>query len=110
MPRERYQNRVDLLQGTLDMLILRAVRSGPQPRLRHQPGHSRRIERGAAGRDRLALPGAPPAREKGLIKSEWKLTEFNQRAKYYRLTAAGQKQLEAERARWRQMLTPSPPC
>lgn len=98
----RRANRLDLLQGTLDMLILRAVRTTPQ----HGYGISQAIRAGSNELLQVETGSLYPAlhrlEKKGLIKAEWKLTEFNQRAKYYRLTAAGQKQLEAERARWQQ--------
>jgi PadR family transcriptional regulator, regulatory protein PadR len=101
-PSARASSRLDLLQGTLDMLILRAVRSGPQ----HGYGISQAIRAGSNEVLRVETGSLYPAlhrlEKKGLIKAEWKLTEFNQRAKYYRLTAAGQKQLEAERTRWQQ--------
>jgi PadR family transcriptional regulator, regulatory protein PadR len=84
----RASARLDLLQGTLDLLILRAVRSGSNEVLRVETGS--------------LYPALHRLEKKGLIKAEWKLTEFNQRAKYYRLTVAGQKQLDAERARWQQ--------
>jgi PadR family transcriptional regulator, regulatory protein PadR len=100
--RGRSANRVDLLQGTLDMLILRAVRFSPQ----HGYGISQAIRAGSNDVLQVETGSLYPAlhrlEKKGLIKSEWKLSEYNQRAKFYRLTAAGQKQLEAERARWSQ--------
>jgi PadR family transcriptional regulator, regulatory protein PadR len=100
--RTRAEKRLDLLQGTLDMLILRAVRSGPQ----HGYGISQAIREGSNAVLQVETGSLYPAlhrlEKKGLVASEWKLSEYNQRAKYYRLTAAGQKQLEAERARWRQ--------
>jgi PadR family transcriptional regulator PadR len=98
----RASSRLDLLQGTLDMLILRAVRFAPQ----HGYGISQAIRAGSNEVLRVETGSLYPAlhrlEKKGLIKAEWKLTEFNQRAKYYRVTAAGQKQLEAERTRWQQ--------
>jgi PadR family transcriptional regulator, regulatory protein PadR len=100
--RERSSRRVDLLQGTLDMLILRAVRPGPQ----HGYGISQAIRAGSHDVLQVETGSLYPAlhrlEKRGLVKSEWKLSEYNQRAKYYRLTAAGLKQLEAERARWQQ--------
>jgi PadR family transcriptional regulator PadR len=102
MTRDRPDKRLDLLQGTLDMLILRAIRAAPQ----HGYGISQAIRAGTNEVLQVETGSLYPAlhrlEKKGLVKSEWKISEFNQRAKYYRLTAAGQKQLEAERARWQQ--------
>jgi len=93
---------LELLQGTLDMLILRAVRGAPQ----HGYGISQAIREGSSDVLQVETGSLYPAlhrlEKKGLVESEWKLSEYNQRAKYYRLTPAGRKQLEAERARWRQ--------
>ena len=100
MPRERYQNRIELLQGTLDMLILRALRAGP----RHGYAITQAIAAGS--RDVLQVetgslyPALHRMEKRGLVVAEWALTDFNQRAKFYRLTPAGRRQLEAERARW----------
>ena len=94
--------RLDLLQGTLDLLILRTVAIAPMhgwaisQRIQQVSGDVLRVNQGSL------YPALHRLEKKGLIKSDWKISEFNQRAKYYRLTAAGQKQLEAERERWRQ--------
>ena len=60
--RERYQNRIELLQGTLDLLDPADAAVGAAARLRHRPGDPAGIERRAAGRHRIALPGAPSSR------------------------------------------------
>lgn len=101
--KERYRNRIELLQGTLDMLILRTLQSGPQ----HGYGIGNTIR--ANSRDLLQVetgslyPALHRLEKQGWVKSEWKLTETNQRAKYYRLTPAGRKQLASEHARWTQL-------
>jgi transcriptional regulator len=97
---ERYQNRIELLQGTLDMLILRALSGGP----RHGYGITQTIRAGS--RDVLQVetgslyPALHRMEKRGLVAAEWGITDFNQRAKFYRLTPAGRRQLEAEHARW----------
>lgn len=102
--RERYQNRIELLQGTLDMLILQTLQWGPQ----HGYGISQSIQ----GRSREVLqvetgslyPALHRLEKQRWVSSEWKLTESNQRAKFYRLTPAGKKQLLSEQARWSQIV------
>jgi transcriptional regulator len=99
-PRQRYKNRIDLVQGTLDMLILRTLQWGP----RH--GHGIGLAIRAGSEDVLQVehgslyPALHRLEKQGWIASAWKVTENNQRAKYYRLTAAGKKQLAVERTRW----------
>jgi transcriptional regulator len=94
---------LDLLQGTLDMLILKAVSLGPL----HGYGILLRIEQ--ISRDRLAIqqgslyPALYRLQHQGLISSEWGESENNRRAKYYQLTAAGRKQLRVETENWNQM-------
>ena len=95
-----YQNRIELLQGTLDMLILRTLQWGPQH------GHGIKVAIRAGSEDVLQVdhgslyPALHRLEEQGWVKAEWKLSENNQRAKYYRLTARGRKQLVAAQSRW----------
>ena len=92
--------RADLLQGTLDMLILRTLQWGPQhghgvgQAIRHSSAELLQIERGSL------YPALHRLEEQGLIAAEWKASELNRRAKYYRLTPAGRRQLTAEKSRW----------
>jgi transcriptional regulator len=102
--KERYQNRIELLQGTLDMLILRTLQWGPQHghgiglAIRSGSGELLQVEHGSL------YPALHRLERQGWIASEWKMTENKQRARYYRLTAAGKKQLAAERSRWGQLV------
>ena len=99
----RYQNRIELLQGTLDMLILQSLQWGPQHgygighAIRAHSGELLKVETGSL------YPALHRLEKQGWVKSEWKLTETGQRAKFYRITAAGKKQLAAEADRWSQM-------
>jgi PadR family transcriptional regulator, regulatory protein PadR len=101
--RPAYQNRIELLQGTLDMLILRTLAWGPQ----HGYGISNAIRAGSGEVLRAETGSLYPAlhrlEKQGWVKAEWKQSENRQRAKYYCLTAAGRKQLAAEHSQWKQI-------
>ena len=90
----------DLLAGTLDMLILRIVKGGPvhgldiAQRIERQSDQALLIEQGSL------YPALHRLEERGWIKAEWGTTENNRRARYYKLTALGRKQLLAEANRW----------
>jgi PadR family transcriptional regulator, regulatory protein PadR len=94
------QDKLDVLQGTLDLLILRTLQWGPQ----HGHGIGQVIR--AKSDDLLQLehgslyPALHRLRRAGLIDSEWGVTENNQRAKYYRLTPAGKRRLSDEESKW----------
>lgn len=101
---KRHKSRIELLQGTLDMLILQALLFGPQhgyrigQSIRTGSGEVLQIETGSL------YPALHRLEKRGWLKSEWGVSENNQRAKYYRLTPAGKKQLISERSRWNQMI------
>jgi PadR family transcriptional regulator PadR len=101
--RERYQNRIELLQGTLDMLILQTLRWGAQ----HGYGIGQAIRSGSGEVLQVETGSLYPAlhrlEKQAWIKSEWRSSEHNQRAKYYRLTAAGKRQLASKHNRWNQL-------
>jgi transcriptional regulator len=96
--------RLDLLQGTLDMLILRTLQWGPQhghgigQAIRAQSEDSLRVETGSL------YPALHRLERRGWLKAEWGVSEANQRAKYYRLTAAGKSQLVLEQDRWSRLV------
>src|SRR5215467_6817905 len=100
MGRETYQNRIELLQGTLDMLILQTLQWGPQ----HGHGIGQAIRANSDDLLQVETGSLYPAlhrlERQRWIKSEWKVSENKQRAKYYRLTPAGKKQLSTEQNRW----------
>ena len=102
--RERYQNRIELLQGTLDMLILQTLQWGPE----HGYGISQSIARRSSDLLQVETGSLYPAlhrlERQGWVASQWKQTESNQRAKFYRLTPSGKKQLLSEQERWGQMV------
>ncbi len=105
MEQKRYRPRLEILQGTLDMLILQTLQWGPQhgyaigATLRTQSAESLKIETGSL------YPALHRLEDQGWVKAEWRQTEANQRAKFYRLTPKGKKQLLQERDRWSQLVT-----
>ena len=90
----------NLLQGTLDMMILKALSTGE----RHGLGISRRIEQITRGTFQVKPGSLFPAlhrmEEQGWLASYWGESENNRRAKFYRLTKSGRRQLESEAAHW----------
>jgi transcriptional regulator len=97
-------DRVELLQGTLDMLILQTLLWGPQHGygisqvIRAQSAEALQVETGSL------YPALHRLEKQGWVKSEWDVSDTNQRAKYYRLTPAGKKHLLRERDRWDQLV------
>jgi PadR family transcriptional regulator len=102
--REKYKNRIELLQGTLDLLILQTLQWGPQ----HGHGIGRAIRANSGELLNVETGSLYPAlhrlENQGWISSDWKISENNQRAKYYRLTATGKKQLSTEQSKWKLMV------
>lgn len=94
------KDRADLLQGTLDMLILKALSLGQM----HGYGVGQRIMQLAEDMLRVEEGSLYPAlyrlEERGWIESEWGTSENNRRARFYRLTRAGRKQLQVEEENW----------
>ena len=102
-PRSKSQNdaeRLEILQGTLDMLILKTLRWGPI----HGHGIAHAIERTSEDVLKIEHGSLYPALQRllqeGWIAAEWGTSENNRRARFYRLTRAGKKQLIAERSKW----------
>jgi len=93
----------DLLQGTLDLLVLKTLALGPQ----HGWGISQRIQQ--VSRDVLQVnqgslyPALHRLEQQGWIAAEWGTSEHNRQAKFYRLTRTGQKQLAAETENWERL-------
>src|SRR5205814_5628664 len=98
------QSQVELLQGTLDMLVLRTLQWGPE----HGHGVGQSIQRSSADLLQIERGSLYPALHRleaqGLISSEWKSSDLNRRAKYYKLTPAGEKQLLNEESKWKLMV------
>jgi len=95
-----YRNRIELLQGTLDMLILQTLQWGPQ----HGHGIAQAIR---ANSDELLqvetgslYPALHRLEKQGWLSAEWGVSANNQRARFYKLTAAGKKQLASEQSKW----------
>src|ERR1700758_5157229 len=92
--------RVELLQGTLDLLILRTLLAGPT----HGHAIAKHIQRTSEELLQVETGSLYPAlhrlEAKGWIAASWDLSDKGKRAKYYRLTARGQKQLVAEQSKW----------
>src|SRR3954447_7071899 len=93
-------SRMELLQGTLDVLILRTLLAGPT----HGHAIAKHIQRTSEDLLQVETGSLYPAlhrlEAKGWITASWELSEKGKRARYYRITAAGRKQLAAERSKW----------
>jgi PadR family transcriptional regulator, regulatory protein PadR len=97
-------DRVELPQGTLDLLILRALALEPQhgwaisERLQQTSSDVLRVQQGSL------YPALHRLERRGWIKAHWGTSDNNRRAKYYELTTSGRKQLEAETRSWRKLV------
>src|SRR6516225_11809080 len=97
----RAQSKSDLLQGTLDLLVLQTLDSlGPL----HGYAIAARLEQVSSGALQLNMgtlyPGLMRLEQRGLVRASWGVTDTNRNARFYTITAAGRRQLAAERAEW----------
>lgn len=98
------EQKLDILQGTLDLMVLRTLTTlGPQ----HGYAIASRLEQVGQGSLRLNMGTLYPAlvrlEQRGLVRAKWGTTESNRRARFYEITPAGRKQMQAERKQWQQM-------
>ncbi len=99
-----YQNRIEIMQGTLDMLILKTLQWGEQhgygisQAIRVTSGEVLQVETGSL------YPALHRLERQGWVSAQWKKSESNQRAKFYRITALGKKQLASDYERWGRMV------
>jgi PadR family transcriptional regulator len=104
-PRDRYRNRTEILQGTLDMLILQTLQWAPRhgyalsKAIRTNSGEILKVDTGSL------YPALHRLERKGWIAAEWKISELGPRLRVYRLTKTGRKQLVSERSRWQRLTT-----
>jgi len=98
------KKRTDLLRGTLDLLVLKALSLEPL----HGVAISRRITQITAGAFQVSFGSLFPSlhrmEERGWVEAEWRTSENNRRAKFYRLTSAGRAQLKAEERQWNKVV------
>ncbi len=100
---ERYQNRIEILQGTLDLLILRTLQWGPQhgyaisQAIRAHCGEVLQVDTGSL------YPALHRLERQGWIAAEWKMSENKQRTRVYRITATGKRQLATQTSRWERL-------
>lgn len=98
--RPRSDGRMDLLQGTLELLILRTLRAGPNHghaisrHIKHTSEHLLQVETGSL------YPALHRLEAKGWIAASWELSDKGKQAKYYKLTARGQRELDAAQSNW----------
>lgn len=101
--KERAQGRIELLQGTLDFIVLQTLRWGPRhgygiaQLIRAQSSEVLQVDTGSL------YPALHRLERKKWIAASWEQSENNQRVRVYRLTAAGRKQLLVERSKWQQL-------
>lgn len=97
------KEKTDLIYGTLDLLVLRALQQGPRhglgtaDRIHEISGDALRVEQGAL------YPALHRLEAEGLIRAEWGISDNNRKARYYQLTAAGRRQLAAEVEHWQRI-------
>jgi PadR family transcriptional regulator PadR len=96
--------RIELMQGALDLLVLQVLQWGPQhghgigQAIRQRSEDALQVEHGSL------YPALHRLEKQGWLASEWKISEANRRARYYKLTPNGRRQLLAEQSRWKQLV------
>jgi transcriptional regulator len=100
----RERGKTDVLQGTLDLMVLQTLSTlGPL----HGYAIAARLEQVSGGALQLNMgtlyPGLMRLEQRGLVRAEWGVTDNNRKARFYAITAAGRRQLGAERAEWERM-------
>jgi transcriptional regulator len=104
MPNTTKSQKNEMLQGTLDMLVLRTLITGPAHGhtiahvIEHSSDEVLQVEQGSL------YPALHRLEDRGWVSSYWGASENNRKAKFYKLTAAGRRQLTQETSRWRQMV------
>jgi transcriptional regulator len=104
MPHSDKKQKNEMLQGTLDMLVLRTLITGPAHGhtiahvIEHTSDEVLQVEQGSL------YPALHRLEDRGWVSSYWGASENNRKAKFYKLTATGRKQLVAETSRWRQLV------
>jgi PadR family transcriptional regulator PadR len=102
-PKERYRNRTEILQGTLDMLILQTLQWGPRhgyalsKAIRTNSGEILKVDTGSL------YPALHRLERNGWIAAEWRASEVGPRLRMYQLTKSGRRQLVSERSRWQRI-------
>ncbi len=97
-------DRIDLMQGTLELLLLQVLQWGPEhghgigQAIRQRSQEVLQVEHGSL------YPALHRLEQKGWVASDWKMSEANRRARYYKLTPKGKRQLLEEQSRWRQLV------
>lgn len=96
--------RIELMQGTLDLLVLQVLQWGPQhghgigQAIRQRSEDALQVEHGSL------YPALHRLERQGWLESEWRMSEANRRARYYKLTPKGRRQLVAEQSQWKQLV------
>jgi transcriptional regulator len=104
MPKQEDGGRAEVLQGTLDLMVLQTVAMlGPL----HGYAIAARLEQVSSGSIRLNMgtlyPGLMRLEQRGLVRAAWGMTDTNRRARFYTITPAGRRQLAAEKVQWERM-------
>jgi PadR family transcriptional regulator PadR len=102
--KDKARSKADVLQGTLDLMVLQTLATlGSQ----HGYAIAARLEQVSAGALRLNMgtlyPGLMRLEQRGLVRGDWGLTDTNRKARFYTITSAGRRQLQAEKAEWDRM-------